>query len=153
MQTRLRLLEMRSPLPASRDFPRKRTRFVGERQRPENRVRRFPVEKGGVLAPKGVHLLERQRGCMVFPSPFRAAPRCYHKRAPFISKGILHSFTIYKVSNPHFKWGFANNPSGVLYWLLPLAGLANATILTCPHWGLSSFLTYHCRTYRYFPVL
>ena len=25
----------------------KRTRFVGERQRPENRVRRFPVEKGG----------------------------------------------------------------------------------------------------------
>ena len=24
MQTRLRLLEMRSPLPASRDFPRKR---------------------------------------------------------------------------------------------------------------------------------
>lgn len=79
-----------------------------------------------------------------------------HEPFPFYSywrRRRPPSFTIYKVSNPHFKWGFANNPSGVLYWLLPLAGLANATILTCPHWGLSSFLTYHCRTYRYFPVL
>jgi|GEM_PF-4178859 len=27
----------------------KRTRFVGERKRPENRVRRFPVEEGGAV--------------------------------------------------------------------------------------------------------
>ena len=83
--TALRAREKHSPLPASRDFPRKRgknkaprgcilvshskhstgccapaqrggkgTRFVGERQRPENRVTRFPPgQRWCRKAPKG----------------------------------------------------------------------------------------------------
>ena len=28
----------------------------------------------------------------------------------------ITSFVLIKVSNPHFKWGFIYNPSGVCYW-------------------------------------
>ena len=39
----------------------KRTRFVGERQRPENRVRHFPVEEGGAAGTKGGARAEARR--------------------------------------------------------------------------------------------